>query len=253
MVAARSPVIPPAPLVHARNLPTLRLLVTSARSNLDIWPDYAFDVPFNGRRVLGVESVPLNDPEAIRHVFVTHAANYGRPPLMARVLRGPLGRGIILSEGAEWRRQRRVLAPTFTPASVSGLIPHFQIAAEALLRRLDGKPEADLSVEFQETALEAALLAMFSLPDSEVRVQLGGFVRQFVAGPGRVSMLDCIAPSETSYPLLLRSRRAFQKIWFAARRRSPSAAISSMRCSPPAIPRRAKAPRARRSAIRQRR
>ena len=109
-----SPIIPPAPLVHAADLSPVRLLLTSARSSLDIWPSYAFDVAFNRRTLLGVEAVLLNDPAAIRHVFVTHAANYARPVVVPRISRALLGHGVFLSEGAEWRRQRRVLVSPAT-------------------------------------------------------------------------------------------------------------------------------------------
>ena len=223
-----SPIIPPAPRVHAADLSPVRLLLTSARSSLDIWPSYAFDVAFNRRTLLGVEAVLLNDPAAIRHVFVTHAANYARPVVVPRISRALLGHGVFLSEGAEWRRQRRVLAPAFTPHNIGLLLPHFATAANELARQLGRAPTADLSGAFQSVALEAALRAMFSIPEKEPREKLGGLVRAFVGGPGRPKIIDTFAPTETSFGFLLRKRRAFQKIWFdavdevvTARKRTP--------------------------------
>jgi cytochrome P450 len=228
MQSRQSAIVPPAPVVHTKDLPTLRLMLTALRSSLDIWPSYAFDVPFNRSTMLGVEFVLLNDPAAIRHVMVTNAANYVRPVVMPRILRPLLGRGLFLSEGAEWRRQRRVLSPPFTPHSVGLLLPHFAAAAADLVRQIERAPIADLSAAFQTAALEAGLRAMFSLPDSDHREKLGGLVRAFVSGPGRPGLLDNFAPSEASFPILLRGRRAFQKVWFAtvddvvsARKRAP--------------------------------
>ncbi len=211
-----APIIPPAPPVPATDLPTLRLLQTTLRSNLDVWPRHMFEAPFSRRTVLGVDTVLLNDPAAVRHVFVTHAAGYVRPALMPRILRPLLGRGIFLSEGKEWRDQRRVLAPAFTPHNVGLLLPHFAATANELVRTLGDTSTADLSAAFQSAALEAALRAMFSLPDKAPRDRLGRLVRQFIAGPGRPAIIDSLAPTETSYGFLLRKRRAFEKVWFAA-------------------------------------
>ena len=47
MLDTLSPVIPPAPAVHAKDLPPVKLLLGSIRNNLEIWADYAFDTGFN--------------------------------------------------------------------------------------------------------------------------------------------------------------------------------------------------------------
>jgi hypothetical protein len=95
MLAQSLPVIPPAPKVHAKDLPTLRHLLTAQRNSIAIFPDYAFDVPFARRALLGVEAVLINDPEGIRHVMATNAANYVRPKMMPRVLRPLLGQAFF--------------------------------------------------------------------------------------------------------------------------------------------------------------
>ena len=45
-------VIPPAPKVHAKDLPVWHHLLLAQRNNIGIFPDYAFDVPF-ARRTAG--------------------------------------------------------------------------------------------------------------------------------------------------------------------------------------------------------
>src|SRR5262245_19356723 len=72
-------VIPPAPKVHAKDLPVWRHLLLAQRNSIGIFPDYAFDVPFARRTLLGVHAVLINDPEGIRHVMATNAYNYVRP------------------------------------------------------------------------------------------------------------------------------------------------------------------------------
>jgi hypothetical protein len=51
------PIVPPAPKVHAKDLPLWRHLLTGLRNSIAIFPDYAFDVPFARRILLGIEAV----------------------------------------------------------------------------------------------------------------------------------------------------------------------------------------------------
>src|SRR5579863_4726576 len=108
MLETRPFIVPPAPPVHPKDLPAIKLLLGSIRDSLSIWPDYAFDVDFNRGKLFGIESVLVNDPAGVRHVMATNAANYIRPVILPRILRAMAGNGVFLAEGAEWRRQRRL-------------------------------------------------------------------------------------------------------------------------------------------------
>ena len=216
MLDTLSPVIPPAPAVHAKDLPPVKLLLGSIRNNLEIWADYAFDTGFNRNTLFGVESVLVNDPVGVRTMMTTNAANYVRPAMMPRILRPLVGRGVFLAEGGEWRRQRRLMSPSFTPNHVNILLPHFIAAANDLVGELKGQSSADLSDAYQMAALNAVLRALFSMPDRAERDRVGDLVRQYVAGPGRPQIFDAFAKSETSFAFALGKRRAFQQRWFSA-------------------------------------
>lgn len=216
MHTATPAIVPPAPPVHADDLPPLRLLLTSTRNSLAIWPAYAFDVSFARNRVFGIETVLINDPEGVHHVMAARSSNYVRPAMMARIMRPLTGRGLFLAEGEEWRRQRRRLATAFTPKSVSLLVPHFQAAANDLMCDLEGRATADLSEAFQDAALNAVLRALFSMPDAADRQAIASHVRRYVTGPGRPQIFDGFAKTETSFAFTLGARRNFWKRWSAA-------------------------------------
>jgi cytochrome P450 len=139
-----------------------------------------------------------------------------RPAVQVRVVRPIGGQGVFLSEGADWRRQRRMLSPTFLPASVSLLLPHFNEAASGLVRRIEEGISANLSVAFQDATLDAVLRALFSMPDSGRRARLGSLVRDYVNGPGRPNILDGFARTEQDFSFATGRRRRFQQVWFAA-------------------------------------
>ncbi len=214
--AAAATIFPSAPKVHSADLPAWRLLPAVMRSSLAIWPDFAFDILVNKRTLLGVTSVLVNDPEGVRHFLAVNAANYRRPSSVRRVAFPLGGSGLFLAEGVEWRRQRKLLAPSFAPTSINVLVPHFHEAARHLLHGVEGKPEVNLSKAFQDTALEAVLRALFSMPENEAREKLSTLVRGYVEGAGRPGLFDGFAPSDNSFGFALGKRRRFQSKWFAA-------------------------------------
>lgn len=214
--AVATTIFPSAPKVHEADLPTWRLLPAIMNSSLSIWPNFAFDILVNKRTTLGVTSILVNDPEGVRHFLISNSANYRRPPSIRRVAVPLGGSGLFMAEGAEWRRQRKLMAPTFTPSSISVLVPHFQEAARHLLQGVEGKPRVNLSRAFQDTALEAVLRALFSMPDHQAREQLSSLVRSYVEGAGRPGLFDGFATSEESFGFVLGKRKRFQAKWFAA-------------------------------------
>ncbi len=213
MLASCQQVVPPAPEVHEKDLPGWRVLFAFSRNAIAVQPKHAFEKLIVRRRILGIDSLLLNDPEGIRHVLTTAADNYKRPVSAGRILAPLGGNGLFLAEGASWRRQRRMLAPVFTPANVGNLLPHFAAAAAGLAARLEGMTRANLALAFQEATLEAVLRALFSLPDSDQRDRIAAMVRFYLAGPGRPNFLDGIARREQSFAFAGRSRRRFQRAW----------------------------------------
>ena len=220
--AGSASIVPPAPKVHAKDLSGWRVLRDFSRDTLSTWPDYAFDVPINRRRILGIDGVLINDPDGVRHVMATAAQNYSRPVAFVRIFRPFAGNGLIRAAGAGWRAQRQMLAPMFKPATVGRLLPHFQRAADDLVRHLEGQPMVNLSAAFQDATLEAVLRALFTLADVDRRQRLATMVRAYMAGPGTPNILDGFSRSEHSWSWAQRGRRAFQP----SRRSTPTTSRS---------------------------
>src|SRR5260370_40005654 len=110
-----------------------RMVAGALRGNaLAAFPPEAFEEDFVVQRFLGRQHILLQRPDAIRHVLVDNPTNYMRSPAVLRVLRPMFGRGLFLSAGEDWRRQRREVAPAFAPRMVKVLAPQVVAAASAL-------------------------------------------------------------------------------------------------------------------------
>lgn len=228
MTGSAPVLVPPAPRVHRKPLPMWRIIAGLLRDPLAIYSEQDFERPFSRSRALGVQSIGVNDPAAARHVLAS-AAKYRRPVAAVRSIRWMLGNGLLLAEGDTWRRQRRMLAPVFSPAHVGELLPHFHGAGAAMLRRLEGRAEANLSFEFNGATLDSILRALFSTPADTQGAELAGLVRGYMSGPGRPNLLDALARREQDFGLFDGPRRRFRDRWLAAvdalveaRRRQPA-------------------------------
>ncbi|MCL2429364.1 MAG: cytochrome P450, partial [Alphaproteobacteria bacterium] len=102
---------PPRPTYPTEAL-SLPGFLSAVRTNaLLIWPDYAYEREVFVSNSLGRPQMLLNAPEAIHRVLVENPANYRRAPASIRILRPITGRGLLLSEGDDWKLQRRTIAP----------------------------------------------------------------------------------------------------------------------------------------------
>jgi cytochrome P450 len=75
------------------------------------------------------------DPELVRTVLLDKHEIFPKTEILRRLLGPLLGRGIMLSEGDEWRRQRQVVAPLFRHAEILRHVPAMARAAEAQIAR----------------------------------------------------------------------------------------------------------------------
>lgn len=207
--------VPPAPRVHEKPLPTWRAVAGMLRDPLTVYSELDFERTSSRARFMGRNNIGLNDPAAVKHVLTTHAARYRRAAAATRPFRWVLGDGLLLAEGENWRRQRRMLAPVFSPSHVGAILPHFHDAGAAMLARLNGRSECNLSAEFNQATLDSLLRALFSTPADTHGAQVAGFVRNYLKGPGRPRLADGLAREESDFGFLNGPRRRFQAKWFA--------------------------------------
>jgi hypothetical protein len=91
-------------------------VLSALRNNaFNAFPPRCLEEPVIRLSAAGKPLIIACAPEAIRHVLSTHVQDYRRPPAGRRVLGAIFGRGLAVSEGEDWRRQRQAVSPAFTP------------------------------------------------------------------------------------------------------------------------------------------
>src|SRR6202045_1321756 len=156
--------VPPRPAAPAEELGLYRFLVAVRTNALQIWPKSAYEQDVLVGSAFGRRRLLINAPDAIHRVLVENTANYCRTSATIRILRPIVGEGLLLSEGEDWRHQRRTIAPTLAPRVIPMLARHVAGAAQEAIARLAAATQpVDILAAMQFLALEIAARSMFSL------------------------------------------------------------------------------------------
>jgi len=136
-----------------------RVIAKALRDNAILaFPPEAFDEEVVYRSFFGRQQIILNRPAGIHHILVDNPDNYRRTPATMRMLRPLLGNGLLLSQGEEWKHQRRTVAPAFAPRMMPLLTHHIARAAETTVASLAAPPSG------KSTCLRRCNLSPWRLP-----------------------------------------------------------------------------------------
>lgn len=119
-------------------------------------------------RLLGVPMVLANRPDHIRHILVDEDDRYDKDTIIFKVVRPVLRNGLIAVADRElWRRQRRMMAPLFTPRTIAGFARNMTDETERMLDRWERRREADEALldvtdEIGQLALRVVNRSLFS-------------------------------------------------------------------------------------------
>lgn len=155
---------PPYPDRPARFASRWRILVPSSKpiNGIAGWPRQAFEARTLRWRLGPLDVLIINDPDAIRRVLVDNPGNYTKPRLVRRILGRSGSENLVIAEGDDWRMQRRVMAPVFTPAAVGALAPMIGQAAAERSARWPRRGRVNVAGEAGRLAFEIISRALFS-------------------------------------------------------------------------------------------
>jgi len=190
--------VPPRPAPPASELGLYRFLIAVRTNALQIWPKSAYELDAVVGSALGRTRLLINAPDAIHRVLVENTANYRRSSASIRILRPIVGQGLLLSEGEDWRHQRRTIAPAMAPRVVPMIARHVSLATSETIAQLAPVAASwpiDLLATVQFLALEIAARSMFSLEMHQYGAGLRRLITRFAGSLGRPYFLDLMLPA----------------------------------------------------------
>ena len=190
-MAADSGFIPVRPLPPEKRGSLIGVIRTVRDNVIAAWGREAYEREHIHYRMFLRRILLANDPAIIRHVMLDNWSNYPRDPLGQRILEPGLGNGLLTSSGADWKRQRRMLAPIFSPRNVQSFGPLMVDCAAALADRLHNGAGVDMADAMMHTTLDIIARSMFGA-DVETDVSAVGAAMdayQHTVRPGVADLL----------------------------------------------------------------
>ena len=113
---------------------------------------------------LDLEIWVLSHPDHMRYVLVDNHGNFTKGVGIERVAI-LLGNGLMTSEGAHWRKQRKLVQPAFHRSVIAAWMPHVKAANERLASRWSaaarGGTPINITQDMSEVTLDVVLKALF--------------------------------------------------------------------------------------------
>ncbi|MCE4557238.1 cytochrome P450 [Roseateles cellulosilyticus] len=144
------------------------------------------------QRILDERAVDVFDPDLVRAIFVEHADALVRWERGPEVFAELMGQSVLVTEGAIWQRQRRMLMQAFTPRRVAG---YAALMAEAATAGLDRVKPGDVAMDrlYSHLTMDVISRTLFSTP-------IGGDTN---AAADAVQVLSETALAEMFWPFTL--------------------------------------------------
>ncbi|MGA8177651.1 MAG: cytochrome P450 [Pseudolabrys sp.] len=152
------PFEPPARPLGLLGLPTLM------RNYIETVPRSAYDQNVTHFRTRMSDVLIVSDLDIIQELLVDKAEAFGRDPTTRRSFAPVIGNtALFLAEGADWRWQRRAVAPIFRHETLLSFVPVFAAMAQRQVerwRKADRTVPTDAAAAMTRTTFEIIVEAM---------------------------------------------------------------------------------------------
>ena len=122
-------------------------------------------------------------PDAVRHVNVANRQNYEKLQSYDLVRKYILGHGLLTSNGELWRRQRKLMSPSYTPKGVQAYGEIMLKDGHRLLERWSQMIGTPVAIGEEMTFVTAAIIlrAMFSMETDEAIIGMKSAVETILS------------------------------------------------------------------------
>jgi len=106
----------------------------------------------------------INQPDLIDVVLRQRPSDFPKSGRISEGLRPLLGNSVFLTNGAQWRRQRRIIDPAFEGGRLRDTFPAMVAAGQAAVARLGQGGVVEIEAETSHAAADVIFRTLFSIP-----------------------------------------------------------------------------------------
>ena len=167
--------LPPKPAARPDRVSLWRYLRLFRRDILSAQPERLYRAWMAEFRTPFFRSFMCNDPALVRLVLQERPDDFPKSNRIREGLNPLLGESVFVTNGEQWKRQRRIIDPAFEGGRLRDTFPAMVAAGEAAVVRLGQHAGAEVEIEEQmsHAAADVIFRTLFSIPiEHEIAAQV---------------------------------------------------------------------------------
>ena len=106
----------------------------------------------------------INQPDLVKRVLKERPDDFPKSPVIHDTLKHLLGDSVFVTNGAQWKRQRRIIDPAFEGGRLHEAFPAMRAAGLAALERLGDGGACEMEFETAHLTADVIFRTLFSMP-----------------------------------------------------------------------------------------
>ncbi len=162
--ASESALYPPTVVPPPQPLPFAKFIMRFVRNPLLTIAQPVYEQGLLVRRNTHRTVAYVTSPTLVEQVLLKGVESFHKSPIEKRIFKNTLGDGILTSQGASWRWQRRTAAPLFRVSDLNALVPQMTAEGEAQAERWRKSPAGSvqaIDADMTETTFRVISTTMF--------------------------------------------------------------------------------------------
>lgn len=178
---------------------------------------YAYNQPIVSVPSFGKHLHVITDPEGMMQVLTHEAKKFTKTAIDARILGPATKEGLLSVHGAQWKRQRKAVAPMFRKRHMETLAPLIATTLDAFCEGLDATPDIELNSAMAELTFDVLAKALLGDPQGLDGERLKYATRNMVTSAGTLRPDDLLPfPAWVPRPISPKGSRALKRLKNAA-------------------------------------
>lgn len=147
---------PPAPVPPAKQASLIARWIKGRRCTISHLPEKSYTMKLGQIRLPGHHFYPVCEPSLARRILVEQWRKFPKSDGLIKALGMLVGDGLLITNGEQWERQRRMVDLAFSTARLQSVFPLMLAATESLKAKLDALPDGGVLRADEEMTRAAA-------------------------------------------------------------------------------------------------
>lgn len=153
----------------------------------------------------------INSQELVHEVFVTQAERFHKATLQKKLLSGLLGNGLVMSDGDYWRRQRRLMQPSFHAVHIRNYAEAMVTYAQAEVDSWEPATIRDIDDDMTRLALKIICKTLFDI-EIDATSEVGHALEDIQSALAARFGVSVLLPNWVPTPANLQTKRATREL-----------------------------------------